>query len=129
MSILAVDSKRESVRVEKSFVSDNQLQEIISKLSLEVDYIDLDRQWLLIGDPESLMIITRTIEEAAADREISRYITDLTVNPQELADLLRESIEGITVQTFADLQMLLYQVKEFGPARRSRRDGKRRSGV
>lgn len=111
LSILAVDSKRESVRVEKSLVSDNQLQEIISKLSLEVDYIDLDRQWLLIGDPESLMIITRTIEEAAADREISRYITDLTVNPQELADLLRESIEGITVQTFADLQMLLIKSK------------------
>ena len=48
LSILAVDSKRESVRVEKSLVSDNQLQEIISKLSLEVDYIDLDRQWLII---------------------------------------------------------------------------------
>ncbi|MBN2219988.1 MAG: type II secretory pathway, component HofQ, partial [Kosmotogaceae bacterium] len=111
LSILAVDSKRESVRVEKSLVSDIQLQEIISKLSLEVDYIDLDRQWLLIGDPESLMIITRTIEEAAADKEISRYITDLTVNPQELADLLRESIEGITVQTFTDLQMLLIKSK------------------
>ncbi len=57
------------------------------------------------------MVITRTVEEAAADREISRYITDLTVNPEELASLLRESIEGITVQTFTELQMLLIKSK------------------
>jgi len=111
LSILAVDSKRESVRIEKNLVTETQLREIISKLDLKVEFVDLERQWLLIGEPESLMIITRTVEEAAADKEISRYITDLTVNPQELADLLRESIEGITVQTFTDLQMLLIKSK------------------
>ncbi|KUK85457.1 MAG: Type II and III secretion system protein, partial [Mesotoga infera] len=111
LSILAVDSKRESVRIEKSLVTETQLKEIISKLDLKVEFVDLERQWLLIGEPESLMIVTRTVEEAAADKEISRYITDLTVNPQELADLLRESIEGITVQTFDDLQMLLIKSK------------------
>ncbi|PZC52685.1 type II secretory pathway, component HofQ [Mesotoga sp. TolDC] len=111
LSILAVDLKRESVRIEKSLVTETQLKEIISKLDLKVEFVDLERQWLLIGEPESLMIVTRTVEEAAADKEISRYITDLTVNPQELADLLRESIEGITVQTFDDLQMLLIKSK------------------
>lgn len=111
LSILAVDSKRESVRIEKTLVTEMQLREIISKLDLKVEFVDLERQWLLIGEPESLMIVIRTVEEAAADKEISRYITDLTVNPQELADLLRESIEGITVQTFDDLQMLLIKSK------------------
>ena len=111
LNILAVDSKRESVRIEKNLVTQAQLAELIFKLGLEIEFVDLDRQWLLIGDPESLMVITRTVEEAAADREISRYITDLTVNPEELASLLRESIEGITVQTFTELQMLLIKSK------------------
>ncbi|MDD3461293.1 MAG: type II and III secretion system protein, partial [Mesotoga sp.] len=111
LNILAVDSKRESVRIEKNLVTQAQLAELIFKLGLEIEFVDLDRQWLLIGEPESLMIITRTVEEAAADREISRYITDLTVNPEELASLLRESIEGITVQTFTELQMLLIKSK------------------
>ena len=44
------------------------------------------------------------IEEAAADREISRYVTDLTVDPQELASLLREAIDGLTVQTFENAE-------------------------
>ncbi len=104
-------SVQESVRIDKSLVTFEQLSDMIRKLNLKIEFVELDRQWLLIGDSRSLMIIARTVEEAAADKEISRYVTDLTVDVQELAALLRESIDGVTVQTFENLQMLLLKSK------------------
>jgi len=108
---IASKAARESVRIDKGLVTQIQLSEMISKLNLKAEFVELDKQWLLIGDPDSLMKLTRTIEEAAADREISRYVTDLTVDPQELASLLREAIDGLTVQTFENLQMILLKSK------------------
>ncbi|MBP8660196.1 MAG: type II and III secretion system protein, partial [Mesotoga sp.] len=108
---IANKAARESVRIDKGLVTQIQLSEMISKLNLKAEFVELDKQWLLIGDPDSLMKLTKTIEEAAADREISRYVTDLTVDPQELASLLREAIDGLTVQTFENLQMILLKSK------------------
>ncbi len=108
---IANKAARESVRIDKGLVTQIQLSEMISKLNLKAEFVELDKQWLLIGDPNSLMKLTKTIEEAAADREISRYVTDLTVDPQELASLLREAIDGLTVQTFENLQMILLKSK------------------
>ncbi|HRR43889.1 MAG TPA: type II and III secretion system protein [Mesotoga sp.] len=108
---IANKAARESVRIDKGLVTHIQLSEMISKLNLKAEFVELDKQWLLIGDPNSLMKLTKTIEEAAADREISRYVTDLTVDPQELASLLREAIDGLTVQTFENLQMILLKSK------------------